>query len=94
MWELLLYCRHVQFTYITLAVTMVIFFNRCYIVCPIVCFLLCTSFARESLDYLPKFKCVSCDILVCVIYDTSLDFHHYKYRIEFLFYCSYDTQFH
>jgi hypothetical protein len=58
---------------------------------PYFCFLLCTSFDRESCDYHPKIKRISCDILVCVIYDTSLDFHHNNYRIAFLSFCSWHT---
>jgi hypothetical protein len=68
-------------------IIVVIFFNQCYFVCPVVCFILCTSFDRESWHYLPKFRSVSCDILVCIIYVTDFDFRHYKPRIQILFFC-------
>jgi hypothetical protein len=71
-------------------IIVMIFLNQCYFVCPVVCFLIFTTLDRESWHYIPKFKRVSCDILVCIIYDTNV-FHHYKPRIQFIFFCNYGT---
>jgi hypothetical protein len=60
MWELLLCCRNVHFTYVSHRVIIaIIFFNHGYIVCPVVCFLLCSNFDGESWHYLPNVKRVS-----------------------------------